>query len=247
MKKTVAVFALGSFVGALATYFVLVSAPHLVPFIPMPGRISPQPPPVRYSAFWEGYFSSQRPKLVDFYRQYENSDPMVAADVRYILWRATTIPDCDVRAMYRKVVQSDQDVFRRLIAGGILGFTGPECGQDGVSDFRATVRLSRRPACRRSGNPGAQASSMKSAGLRRSTEATRSRDGSRQLTVPSFSLIPTRPGSVCSALPVFFASPKRRHLTRESKSSIRSSRMRRCPSSARWPPPARRRTPRWLR
>ena len=144
MKKTAAVFALGSFVGALATYFVLGFAPHLLPFIRMPGSISPQPPPVRYSAFWEGYFSSQRPKLVDFYRQYENSDPMVTADVRYILWRATTIPDCDVRAMYRKVAKSDHDVFRRRIAGGILGFAGPECGQDGASDFRATARSSKR-------------------------------------------------------------------------------------------------------
>ena len=134
-------FVLGLLAGALATYFGLRLIPQ---HIPVPIAIAPQPPPVCYSCFWEGYNPKFRVALIDFYRQFKNPDPMVSADVRYILWRATSIPNCEVQELYRAVADGDQDVYRQLMARAILGFGGPECGQDGSHDLKKAAELAQQ-------------------------------------------------------------------------------------------------------
>ena len=138
MKKTFASFVLGLLAGALATYFGLRLIPDRIPFaVP----ITPERPPVCYSCFWEAYDPKFRTDLVNFYRQYKNPDPMISADVGYILWRATSIPNCDVRELYRKAAEDASDVHRRLMARAILGFSGPECGRDGSHDLKKAAEL----------------------------------------------------------------------------------------------------------
>lgn len=138
MKKTVAVFCAGLLVGACATYFLLRGSEPL-PF--RSEKIAPQPAPVCYSCFWQGYDPKFRHDLIDFYRQYRNPDPLVMADVRYVLWRASDNPNCDARSAYRDLAAHDSDLYRRLAASAILAFSGPECGQSGKRDLRQASSL----------------------------------------------------------------------------------------------------------
>ncbi len=138
MKKTVAVFCAGLLVGASAAYFLLRGRESLA-FLS--DAIAPQPAPVCYSCFWQGYDPKFRHELIDFYRQYQNPDPLVMADVRYVLWRASDNPNCDARAAYRQTAGHDADLYRRLAASAILGFGGPECGHSGRRDLRRASAL----------------------------------------------------------------------------------------------------------
>lgn len=141
MKKKLAIFALGFAAGVAVGYFGVSFAQRRLSFW---GKIPPQPPPVCYSCLWEGTDPKLRGELTEFYRQYKNPDQMISADVRYILWRATGNANCDAREMYRRVAGEDQDVYRRLMARAVLGFSGPECGQDGSNDLKAAAELAQQ-------------------------------------------------------------------------------------------------------
>jgi hypothetical protein len=138
VKRALAAFIAGLLVGVSATYLVFrhgeslrLSSEH----------IAPQPAPVCYSCFWQGYAPKFRHDLIDFYRQYQSSDPLVMADVRYVLWRASGNANCDARSTYRQLAAHDPDLYRRLTANAILAFSGPECGQSGKRAFRRASAL----------------------------------------------------------------------------------------------------------
>lgn len=107
---------------------------------------------VCYSCFWEGYDGKMRNALVEFYRQYHSDDPLVQSDVRYILWRTTGVPNCDMRQNYRDIAANDVDAERRYIAYSILGFGAPECGEmpnrywQGAADAAGQLGLSAEAA-----------------------------------------------------------------------------------------------------
>jgi hypothetical protein len=140
LKGTV-IFFLGCIAGAVAAYFGLGVVGVGVY---TPGKVPPQAPPVCYSCFWKGYDPKLRADVISFYNKYTNSDPLPVADARYVVWRASDTPDCNVRDVYRKVADDDSDVFRRLTARAIRGFGGPECGQDGLKDLKAAAGLARK-------------------------------------------------------------------------------------------------------
>jgi hypothetical protein len=123
LKKTVAVFLLGFVVGVFATWVAPGFWEHLTY-----KRMQPQPPGVCYSCLFGD--AALRADLINFYRQYKTADPLVAADVEYMLWRATGSPNCDALYDYRKLADSDPVTSRRLMAAAILAFGGPECGRD---------------------------------------------------------------------------------------------------------------------
>ncbi len=79
--------------------------------------------------------------MVEFYRQYRRADPLVMADVRYILWRATSNPNCDARNEYRTVAKTEADPQRKWVAYSILGMGAEECGEDGSSDLQTAADL----------------------------------------------------------------------------------------------------------
>jgi len=127
--------------GALATYFGANLLQHGTFSL---GRIRPQAPPVCYSCFWQGYEPKLRADVIEFYRQYKTPDALVSGDVSYILWRATGNANCDSREIYRKAAAHETDLHRRLMARAILGFSGPECGQDGLADLEAAAELAQQ-------------------------------------------------------------------------------------------------------
>ena len=98
-----------------------------------------QPPDVCYSCLWEGYDAKVRDDLIAFYRQFTSNDPISLGDARYVIWRATSIPNCDARTGYRTVAVGDSDPYRRFLAGSILGFGGPECRDASTDALRAAA------------------------------------------------------------------------------------------------------------
>lgn len=134
MKKTAVVFLLGFAAGLGAAYgFVRWRGSS-------PGAAIPrQLPDICYSCFWQGYDAKVHNDLIQFYRQFSSSDPLVAADAQYVLWRATGTPNCDARRGYRTVAARDPDPYRRFLAASILGFGAPECGESSRNFLQAAA------------------------------------------------------------------------------------------------------------
>jgi hypothetical protein len=125
MRRNILIYILGTVTGVALT---LAGQRFLRP--PHDRRAGPfVTSSVCYSCFWEGYDAHTRSELVEFYRQFRSEDPLVRSDVRYILWRSTGVPNCDMRQDYRDVAANDIDPERRYIAYSILAFGAPECGE----------------------------------------------------------------------------------------------------------------------
>ncbi len=136
MKKSFALVVAGFILGAVFTYFALDVAERLR----RRSRITPESAPICYSCFWQGYDSKLHTDLIAFYRQFHTSDPLVAGDVQYILWRSTGNENCKARQFYQRAT-TDPDGNRRYHARALLGFSAEECGQDGASDLKAASDL----------------------------------------------------------------------------------------------------------
>jgi hypothetical protein len=95
--------------------------------------------PVCYDCFWKGYGPEMRAKVADFYAQYQTKDPLAAADVRYIIWRAKNQPDCAVRNEYKRIADTDSDPMRQYVAGAIYAFSAADCGAQ--PDFKAVANF----------------------------------------------------------------------------------------------------------
>jgi hypothetical protein len=133
--RTALVFCAGALTGALLTFFLVRARPEKVA-----ERVEPS---VCYSCFWQGYDVKLHADLIDYYKQYKNPDPLVLADTRYILWRATGIPNCDIRREYRKAAKNDPDPQRRYIAYSTLAFGALECGEESSSDYAKAADAAR--------------------------------------------------------------------------------------------------------
>jgi hypothetical protein len=123
LKKNLIIFVAGILVGTLATVYI----PAIL--YPADPRIRPEDPGVCYSCIWED--AALRKDLINFYRQYRTPDRLVAADVMYILWRATEAPNCDALKAYARVSEQEQNPARRLSAETAVAFGDPECGFSG--------------------------------------------------------------------------------------------------------------------
>jgi len=124
-RKSAWIYLAGVVTGTIITYGVTRSS-----------TVAPVPSSVCYSCFWQGYDAKLHADLIDYYKQYKNPDPLVLADSQYILWRATGIPNCDIRQEYRRAARNSDDAQRRYLAYATLGFGAPECGANGQGDLR---------------------------------------------------------------------------------------------------------------
>lgn len=125
------VFCAGLLAGAVLTFAVLRRGVE-----PTAERVEPS---VCYSCFWQGYDAKLHTDLIEYYKGYNNRDPLVLADSRYILWRATGIPNCDIRRDYSEVERTDADPQRRYLASAVLAFGAAECGVDNTAHFQAAA------------------------------------------------------------------------------------------------------------
>lgn len=104
-----------------------------------PERRTPEPPPVCYDCLWEDRDFRSKSLFIEEYRQHLWQDPMVEADVGYIIWRASRTPDCAARKGYGEVARGDPNPYRRFLAQTSLGFSAPECGEDPAPSWRAAA------------------------------------------------------------------------------------------------------------
>jgi hypothetical protein len=81
--------------------------------------------PVCYSCFFKNDPEVNVDKLVAYFRDLGATDPLVRADARFIVWRATGKKDCGAVDDYRRVTG---DTDRLLTANANIGFSARECG-----------------------------------------------------------------------------------------------------------------------
>lgn len=141
VKKNLSLVAMGFVAGIAATMLVFQALPNNSL---RRKPVAVQAPATCYSCLWDGYGVQVRNDLIEHYRQYRRPDPLVMADVRYILWRASSNPNCDARNEYRAVAKSDPDPQRRWVAYSILGMGAGECGEDGASDLRSAAEFAEK-------------------------------------------------------------------------------------------------------
>ncbi len=123
--------------GAAAALLVLAAAAWLFRDRPLPWRTSR----ICYTCFWDLQDPRLRGDLTSVYRRFETVDDLVAADVRFILWRTNDTPDCQALEPYREIAERDTNAQRRYLAWAILGFSAQECGGDASRNFAAASQL----------------------------------------------------------------------------------------------------------
>jgi len=107
------------------------------------GAADPPPAPVCYSCFWEHQAEGFRSELIDFYRGYESGDPLVRAEVAYLLARVE--PDagrlCEAYRLFGSLAGSESDPARLLHVVETLAFTATECGERPAPHFARAAEL----------------------------------------------------------------------------------------------------------
>ena len=87
--------------------------------------------PVCYSCFFKNDTEVKIDKLVSDFRSLGPTDPLVRADTRFIVWRATDKKDCEALDEYRRV---SGDADRLLTANANIGFSARECAATDESE-----------------------------------------------------------------------------------------------------------------
>lgn len=94
--------------------------------------------PVCYSCFFKNDPEVRIDKLVAYFRDLGATDPLVRADARFIVWRATGMKDCGAVDDYRRVTGNAD---RLLTANADIGFSARECGfTDESEDFNRAAK-----------------------------------------------------------------------------------------------------------
>jgi hypothetical protein len=94
-------------------------------------------PAICYACFWEQQDPGFRRDLIAFYERYETDDPLVRADVEYLLGRVLGDPD-RVCASWRALLEIRDELAdpqRVLLADEMLAFGAAECGEDPAPQF----------------------------------------------------------------------------------------------------------------
>ena len=83
------------------------------------------------------------PEIPDLsgYQGYKTYDPIVMADLRYIVWRGSGVKDCAALSLYRDL--RDQNPDRQLMAKAIAAFGEPECGQSNMLALKQAAEYAR--------------------------------------------------------------------------------------------------------
>ena len=98
-----------------------------------------QAAPVCYTCFFQNAGILPDAELTPYFKfEFKTTDPLVAGDARFIIWRATGKKDCGALDVYRGVTG---DVDRRLIANADVGFSAWECGYDGSGALEQASKL----------------------------------------------------------------------------------------------------------
>ena len=98
--------------------------------------------PICHECFWEHQDPAFRSELTAFYEAYRSPDPLVAADVQYLLGRVTGDIDRVCRSFHAlSELRRDLPVGpRALLVDEQLAFVAAECGRNPAAHFRRAAR-----------------------------------------------------------------------------------------------------------
>src|SRR2546427_10989372 len=84
------------------------------------------------------------PEIPDLsgYQSYKTYDPIVMADLRYIVWRGSGVKDCAGLRLYRDL--RDQNLDRQLMAKAIAALCQPQCGQSKLLALKQAAEYARK-------------------------------------------------------------------------------------------------------
>ena len=104
-----------------------------------------QAPPVCYECFWSHQDPAFRAELVRVYETRDPADPLLAADVRYLLSRVRGDREglCEAFRSFRRLRRSEDDPSRRLFLDETLAFTAGSCGGSPSRYFQRASRSAR--------------------------------------------------------------------------------------------------------
>jgi len=102
-------------------------------------------PTICYTCFWEHQDPGFRRELIEFYERYETDDPLLRADVSYLLGRVTGDPDRVCAAWHELAALRGEltEPQRALLADEMLAFGAAECGEDAVRQFHRAASSAR--------------------------------------------------------------------------------------------------------
>jgi hypothetical protein len=146
MRRTLFLFAFLICCFAQASTFRVLSRNFVAPLLARNGGVSANPVvasgstlvSVCYSCFFKNDPEVKIDKLVAYFRDLGATDPLVRADARFVVWRATGNKDCGALDDYRRV---SGDADRLLMAHADIGFSARECGlTDESEDFKRAAK-----------------------------------------------------------------------------------------------------------
>jgi hypothetical protein len=105
----------------------------------------PLRPPVCFDCFWQYQDPAFREELVRFYHRYETGDPVLRADLAYLLARVEGSREslCEGFEAFEAIRSTELQPSRALLVAETLAFTAEECGRDPLPLFRRSSELAR--------------------------------------------------------------------------------------------------------
>ena len=124
---------------------VLLMGPGLVPPAGSQSAPSPDRRPVCFDCFWQYQDPTFRDELVRFYGGYETGDPVLRAELTYLLARVEDDSEklCQSFDAFEAIDAGSLDPGRALLVTETLAFTAEECGRDPLALFRSSAELAR--------------------------------------------------------------------------------------------------------
>jgi hypothetical protein len=102
-------------------------------------------PSICFDCFWQYQDPAFRDELIRFYDRYETDDPMLRAELTYLLARVEGKPEqlCKSFDAFEAIDARTLRPGRALLVTETLAFTAEECGRDPMVFFRKSTKLAR--------------------------------------------------------------------------------------------------------
>lgn len=121
----------------LGSSLVIADAPQA------PARSEPHT--ICFDCFWQYQDPAFRDELIRFYGGYETDDPVLRAELTYLLARVEGSPEklCKSFDAFETIDASTLEPARALLVAETLAFTAEECGRDPLDFFRKAASFAR--------------------------------------------------------------------------------------------------------
>jgi hypothetical protein len=101
--------------------------------------------PICFDCFWQYQDPAFREELIGFYSRYETDDPVLRAELTYLLARVEGEPEelCNSFDAFEAIDGRTLEPARALLVAETLAFTAEECGREPLALFKKSATLAR--------------------------------------------------------------------------------------------------------